>query len=1622
MYAILNLIKLKFDTRTIVNNCSFKKIFLNNNNTIITNFNIMPSLNKLFSKILLIIFVASNFLPAAALAIKHSTSSSVQNNITSSSTQHNTTSLIRHLTTDTSATSSSLITQPLQEESTTSLITQEIISSTTFESTNLTTATNATSSSLITQSLPEETTATDKTFPIDNTPQTITENFTYSSLMRQAQKLNRGNRASNNQQKILIAENIEQLINQETERLNALNISNRKLDQYLKRLQSQANSLNGQRPLLLGTLSNNINSLFTSKKDPREVKRPQNPGRFNFEKNDVKIKKLEIIDKNNFKPSFKARFKNTIENIVMFFKPQKTLALAEGQLPNADDLSEDGQEIIVNSQIKTLAESLNHNPVHIFNYVRNNISYEPYYGAKKGNLGCLEEKICNDIDSASLTISLLRASGIPARYKTSLVQINIELLKSLLAVDEAKTVYAAFYWNKIPIYVSNNSNIDVSSQNIDNIDFSNETHFIIEQTFVDYFYEYDERGANISNIPNLETIQNIASSTSDIQAYYSNYPKAMWMSTDTIIKPYTHIKNEIIAQTASFNTQDFWNNYLSYQGELTPIEKYRFDLKTQTNKDIDDANYQSKREIIATDFDIIPPALPFKQVVGQDDNGNLIEAEVWASLPESKKNKLTISLKQSDNDAIVLTKTFNASQVNNTSINIYYEGTTQADKDIIKAYGGIHQTPTELVDLTTYLLVNNEKYLANENVNIGDSLILEFNYLMKGESIYIDEKFSTAGNSEGIYLIFSQVQENSFFDDPDKDENLKNSHILLEGNAEIARQYLRHLAKTSKTLSKALDMGINTHFARAVVTQNRILSKNEDGTPTTFDFKGLSIDATSYIVDYSRQGSYSNNRQDFHLLYGLDASYHEGNIFESIAGLEAISTVKGLQYAYANSGSYTIHTITSDNENVIDSLDLSQNTKDNMHADVQDGNTIITPNKLVQDNNWYGLFYVSLEPDGSAMYAIGEQVQSNGGWTVKNVLQQIYIDQNNEQRTGFLSQYGGKHFYYEDRALDSIKCSITDAEYNLMTSMNDWNDFLGYPCLIETRTFGIVEHSYFLASNYTYFLSNNNPLGDYSYWTYKGNVKSTLSAAAVTNNINVSNNGFKFNIIAGTYSWFAGDSTIYYQPKADKVGKGRVVTGKILKKLMNIKYDAKDLLCNIGSDCYKKNWVLDKLGFPTSNQSKITNNYTVNWGRDIGGEYQDFIGGQIYIRSSGLNKTYYVDGRTVKKLKEEGGSSVIGLPIEDPYYSNTEKALIQHFDSGKKIKVEGTLAEIEDNTITISIAKGEELISDENFNEGFYDSLLEQGVTGILIDISGGIAIGEIIMASKESLKKRFGKAASTKAITKIGARFLPVVGWVFGGWSVYYIGDELAPLVSACNANSDTDGKPASYYCGKVGAYGMFLSAGLIGDIGYNATKNIFGVSSDLAKRGKTKLFGLIKRNENDQNLEILQYAIRNNKKTRDKFFEKFKKFDDDEIKIFLKDRDLIERSFKNDELDKNFLELILELKKNNIKTTSKDIINITKLNDGRIIFLEEGTLDAGWRHVTENIKEGDTMTRLGHLINDGIVKDSNELKSLMFKIAREGSSIDSGYELLVKNNQNINRLIKLIVGDNGFIVTIRY
>ncbi len=143
-----------------------------------------------------------------------------------------------------------------------------------------------------------------------------------------------------------------------------------------------------------------------------------------FDPNDLPNKNLRPNPKN--KPKL---HKDDFVRAGLFNNPYAKLA-AHGsfridQLPGANDPAylAATTEVVLTDAIRAKAAELEHNPVKIYSWVRNNVEWLPTWGATQDADVTLGSQRGNAFDIASLLVALLRASDIPARYVHGTIEV-----------------------------------------------------------------------------------------------------------------------------------------------------------------------------------------------------------------------------------------------------------------------------------------------------------------------------------------------------------------------------------------------------------------------------------------------------------------------------------------------------------------------------------------------------------------------------------------------------------------------------------------------------------------------------------------------------------------------------------------------------------------------------------------------------------------------------------------------------------------------------------------------------------------------------------------------------------------------------------------------------------------------------------------------------------------------------------------------------------------------------------------------------------------------------------------------------------------------------------------------
>lgn len=335
--------------------------------------------------------------------------------------------------------------------------------------------------------------------------------------------------------------------------------------------------------------------------------------------------------------------------------------LMEGALPApvAEDTAST-PEAELTPEIQALAASLGNKPVAIFNYVRNTIASQAYFGSKKGAAATLKEKAGNDFDTASLLIALLRASGFSCRYEYGTQRLTAEQAKWLTgAPDVARAAY-----------VLSQSGMPVAPASGNTL--------LVERAWVRAYVPYtDYRGTGLGGDP-------------------------VWVRLDPSLKPMDWQQGVNLRGLASFSRA----TYLGGLNTKSPQQVFEEALLAQAKaknvcNTLEDA--LPKTHVLPMDFQLLPSEAPGK-----------VEASllVFARPPTTYRWQVELALDGQ-------TEAFDLSALQGKAVTLAYPGATAADDTAISTAGGITEVVPYQVQVAGSLRINGVERRRFTGVNPG---------------------------------------------------------------------------------------------------------------------------------------------------------------------------------------------------------------------------------------------------------------------------------------------------------------------------------------------------------------------------------------------------------------------------------------------------------------------------------------------------------------------------------------------------------------------------------------------------------------------------------------------------------------------------------------------------------------------------------------------------------------------------------------------------------------------------------------------------------------------------------------------------------------------------------------
>jgi len=635
--------------------------------------------------------------------------------------------------------------------------------------------------------------------------------------------------------------------------------------------------------------------------------------------------------------------------------------------------------------IAELVAQLNHNPVDIYTWVHNNIRFIPSYGSIQGAQMTLETKRGNAMDTASLLIALLRASGIPARYAYGSIKVPAAELMNW--VGNVQTMQAAgnlMGQGGIPRVIMNFDGIDKFMR--------------LEHTWVEAYVDFEpSRG---------------------MKNHYGDH----WIAMDASYKQYRYTEGynlqdavpfdaqsliDDIEASATVNEAEGWVQNVPQGSIETQLQNYQTQLEdyiTNQNPDATVGEVLGLKDIEILPSQPLSAGLPYELVSRQ---------QYFSDVPESLRHKFEYTLSTENlgaEGARLITITEPTVKLAGKGLAMSFKPTSQADEDIIASYipepdsvtGEIdpsqlpNSLPGYLINLTAEFTIDGEVQQTAGAGTMGATLYETIGLYSPAKGWHRSINHPIAGEYRAMAL---DLQGSSPEQAQRLQQQMEQTKAILESEDDIQ---LATLTK-HQVVGDLLGSTIFSYFALNNI-QDEIAAQSANittfrapsygafrtdittsywfGIPRDVSFSGLVMDV-DLVTSQTVENQNSNDKWiQFNQAIGSRYSAMEYLVPEQMFSTEenpaeGVSAVKAL--AIASAEGQKIYTIDQNNlSEAMVAIQLAELSEDEIRNAVLAGNVVTTHQYQINLNGWIGEGYIILDLDtGSGSYKISGG--ANGG-------------------------------------------------------------------------------------------------------------------------------------------------------------------------------------------------------------------------------------------------------------------------------------------------------------------------------------------------------------------------------------------------------------------------------------------------------------------------------------------------------------------------------------------------------------------------------------------------------------------------------------------------------------------
>ncbi len=658
------------------------------------------------------------------------------------------------------------------------------------------------------------------------------------------------------------------------------------------------------------------------------------------------------------------------------------------------DLAEN-TDVKLTAEIRDLAKKLQYSPARIFDYVSNNIEFEPYFGSLKGAVGTLVSGAGNATDQASLTIALLRASNIPSRYVKGRVRFSNgdKRLLNWLGVKTSKAAARTLAAGLVP--TSGTSTVTF-------------THVWVEACVPYGNY----RGSAFDNsghrwIPLDPSFKNKSYQDGigiDLDFDYNGY-----LSTRTFDMPDEHFENQVLAHIKSLPPR-YSNNTLEDVGFVGKVVPQKVDI-LPASLPYPVYSYLAWDTGLTAETATLPANHRYTFKIDVGETGE--KGSVSLKMPEMALKRVTLSFTPGSGSATTLNNAYQAQVnelnskygagaanyvLNNGGIQckwdyrpvIKVDGTSQSVGGSVSPvcyywldewYGGPPSTEMVFPKNTLKMAVllgegTSAEKEANKVTFPGKISVFEYHalqaYAFQGSDRLLTER------ADKLLTNVNNISNPA----SNKEETLGEFLHL------VGLKYMRYVTDAGESIGQL--------YGETGYSGNHLgLTSSRSSVSYLFDLP-YAVRDVGFLVDVPGGRSRSANIETggsswrSFLLWGYTASAYESYVWQENARMDAVSSVRGIQFA--RDKNIEVLTITKANSatqipklrsNANADLNYSESTENTIKSLVNGGATVTMPRSLIEYGNWKGQVYISAKGSDntskSALFAIG---QFAGGYTV----------------------------------------------------------------------------------------------------------------------------------------------------------------------------------------------------------------------------------------------------------------------------------------------------------------------------------------------------------------------------------------------------------------------------------------------------------------------------------------------------------------------------------------------------------------------------------------------------------------------------------------------------------------